>query len=51
MGGHAIPPGGHAATLNNATIETDTANGFSRFHASALDPDFVLGNTVPQNYF
>jgi FAD/FMN-containing dehydrogenase len=35
MGGHAIPPGGHAVTFDNGMVEPDTENGTYRVHAGA----------------
>ncbi len=35
MGGHAIPPGGHAVTFDNGLVEPDTAAGTYRVHAGA----------------
>ncbi len=41
MGGHAIPPGGHAVTFNNGLVEPDTANGTYRVHAGARWSDVI----------
>jgi FAD/FMN-containing dehydrogenase len=41
MGGHAIPPGGHAVTLENAAIDPDTANSVYRVHAGARWSDII----------
>lgn len=46
MGGHAIPPAGHAVTYDNGRVEPDTSNQTYKVHAgarwhdviSALDP-------------
>ena len=35
MGGHAIPPGGHAVTFDNGLIETDIGNLVYRVHPGA----------------
>ena len=41
MGGHAIPRDGHALTLQNAALETDTANGLFKVHAGARWSDVI----------
>ena len=35
MGGHAIPPDGHAVTFDNGLVEPDIDNGVYRVHAGA----------------
>lgn len=35
MGGHAIPPGGHAVTFDNGLVEPDTRKGVYRVHPGA----------------
>ena len=35
MGGHAIPPGGHAVTFDNGLLETDVGNLIYRVHPGA----------------
>ena len=35
MGGHAIPPNGHAVTFDNGLVEPDTRNGIYRVHPGA----------------
>jgi FAD/FMN-containing dehydrogenase len=41
MGAQAIPEGGHAITLDNATVEVDTAQRLYRAHAGARWSDVI----------
>lgn len=41
MGGHAIPPAGHAVTYDNNRVEPDTSNQTFRVHAGARWQDVI----------
>ena len=57
MGGHAIPPGGHAVTFDNGLLETDVGNLIYRVHPgarwslviTALDPQGMSPKVMQSN--